>query len=214
MAFDTHAVRMALSPPRFSTYLHALRTCPPSLDRALELYRWNSQLGAALLTPIATCEVVIRNAVDEALTALHNPTWPWDQGFYLSLPAKGRDALDQARAGQATTGKVIAELSFGFWENMFVARFDAALWTPHLTAVLPHLPAGMTMQQARGHVRQELKKLRDLRNRIAHHEPLLTLNAQQVLKDMETLIGYRCANTAAWMVQTNDLAPLIASRPS
>lgn len=213
MAFDPHAVRMALSPPRLSTYLHALRTCPPYLDRALGLYRWNSQLSAALMTPISICEVVIRNAVDDALTALHGPNWPWQHGFVLTLPPKSRDTLDKARTGQATTGKVIAELTFGFWEKMFVASFDAALWTPHLATVLPHLPAGMTMQQARGHIRQELEKLRRLRNRIAHHEPLLTLNAQQVLRDMETLIGYRCADTAAWMVQTNDLAHLIASRP-
>ena len=65
----SHSVRLALSPPRVSTYLLALKDRPPSLDRAIELYVWNGQLGAALLTPISVCEVVIRNAVDDALTA-------------------------------------------------------------------------------------------------------------------------------------------------
>lgn len=207
------SVRQALSPPRISTYLHALQVRPPSLDKALELYVWNGQLGAALLTPISVCEVVFRNAVDDALTALHGPNWPWIQGFYLSLPQRGREALVEARSKPTSisTGKVIAELSFGFWENMFKASFDAALWTPHLAWVLPNL--AMPAYLGRGHVHTELVKLRKLRNRIAHHEPLLTLNAQQTMNDLQSLIALRCQDTAAWMAQTNDLSALLAARP-
>lgn len=207
------SVRQALSPPRVSTYLHALKDRPPQLDKALELYVWNGQLGAALMTPIAVCEVVIRNAVDDALTALHGANWPWDPGFYLSLPQRGREALNDARnkPSSTSTGKVIAELSFGFWENMFRASFDAALWTPHLTRVLPNL--AMPVYLGRGHVHAELIKLRKLRNRIAHHEPLLKLNVPQTMNDLQALIALRCQDTAAWMAQTNDLTALLAARP-
>jgi hypothetical protein len=207
------SVRQALSPPRVSTYLQALQDRPPSLDKALELYVWNGQLGAALLTPISVCEVVIRNAVDDALSALHGTSWPWAQGFYLSLSTHARSTLVDARNKQSSTstGKVIAELSFGFWENMFKASFDAALWTPHLARVLPNL--AMPVHLGRGHVHTELAKLRKLRNRIAHHEPLLTLNAQQTMNDLQALIALRCQDTAAWMAQTNDLTPLFAAKP-
>ena len=207
------SVRLSLSPPRVSTYLHALQDRPPHLDKALELYIWNGQLGAALLTPISVCEVVIRNAVDDALTAQHGTNWPWVQGFYLSLPKRGRDALDEARnkPSSISTGKVIAELSFGFWENMFRASFDAALWTPHLARVLPNL--AMPVYLGRGHVHTELIKLRKLRNRIAHHEPLLTLNVQRTMNDLQALIALRCKDTADWMAQTNDLTALLAVRP-
>lgn len=207
------SVRQALSPPRVSTYLHALQDLPPSLDKALELYVWNGQLGAALLTPISICEVVIRNAVDDALTAQHGSNWPWAMGFYLSLPQRGREALDEARnkPSSTSTGKVIAELSFGFWENMFKASFDAALWTPHLSRVLPNLT--MPVYLGRRHVHTELVKLRKLRNRIAHHEPLLTINVQQTMHDLRSLIALRCHDTAAWMAQTNDLTALLAARP-
>lgn len=213
MATHFHAVRMALSPARTSTYLLALRDQPPFLGRALDLYVWNSQLGAELMTPISVCEVVIRNAVDEALSAAHGQNWPWNRGFYLTLNTKGRQALDKAKQGQPTTGKVIAELNFGFWENMFVGKFDAGLWIPHLNVVLPNLPAGQTVQQSRSLIRQKLDKLRRLRNRIAHHEPLLTINAPACLQDVQQLIGYRCTDTAAWVGQTNNIAALLASRP-
>lgn len=207
------SVRQALSPPRISTYLHTLEVRPPSLDQALELYVWNAQLGAALLTSVAVCEVVIRNAVDDALTALHGPDWPWAQGFYLSLPEKGRTSLNDARRKptSTSTGKVIAELSLGFWENMFRSSFDAALWTPHLTRALPNLT--LSVRQGRGHVYAELKKLRELRNRIAHHEPLLTLDAQKTMAEIEALIALRCKDTAAWMAKTNNIATLLAARP-
>lgn len=213
MATNFHAVRMALSPARTSTYLHALRDRPPFLGKALDLYVWNSQLGAALMTPISTCEVVIRNSVDDALSALYGLRWPWNAGFYSALNTTGRDALVKARNGQPTTGKVIAELSFGFWENMFKASFDAALWNPYLNVVLPNLPVGQTVQQSRFHVRQELDKLRRLRNRIAHHEPLLAINATNYLQDIQQLISYRCVDTAAWVGQTNGIAALIAVKP-
>ncbi len=207
------SVRQALSPPRVSTYLQALHDRPPSLDKALDLYVWNGQLAAALLTPISVCEVVIRNAVDDAITAQHGINWPWDRGFYLSLPQHGRKALDLAtgKPSSTSTGKVIAELSFSFWENMFTASFDAALWTPHLARVLPNL--SLPVYRGRGHVHTELGKLRKLRNRIAHHEPLLTLNVLQTMNDLQALIALRCTDTAAWMAQTNNLTALLAARP-
>lgn len=213
MATNLHAVRMALSPARTSTYLHALKDQPPFLGRALDLYVWNSQLGAALMTPISVCEVVIRNAVDDALSALYGQQWPWSRGFYLTLNTRGRGVLDSAKHRQSTTGKVIAELSFGFWENMFVSSFDAALWNSHLNVVLPNLLAGQTVQQSRFHIRQELEKLRLLRNRIAHHEPLLAINAVVHLQDVQRLISYRCVDTAAWVGQTNNIASLMALKP-
>lgn len=213
MPTNLHAVRMALSPARTSTYLYALKDQPPFLGRALDLYVWNAELGAALMTPISVCEVVIRNAVDDALSAVHGQQWPWDRGFYLTLNVKGRDVLDKAKRGQPTTGKVIAELSFGFWENMFVGSFDAALWNRHLNVVLPNLPTGQTVQQSRYHIRQELEKLRRLRNRIAHYEPLLVINASACLQAVQQLIAYRCVDTAAWVGQTSNIAALIASKP-
>jgi hypothetical protein len=58
-----------------------------------------------------------------------------------------------------------------------------------------------------------LDKLRRLRNRIAHHEPLLTINALDYLQTVQQLIGYRCTETAAWVGHTNSIAALLASRP-
>ena len=214
MATNFPAVRMALSPGRTSTYLDALKQKPPHLGLALDLYVWNAKLGAALMSPISVCEVVIRNAVSDALTLRYGPQWPWSTSFHSSLNDRGKKALEDARNGETATGKVIAEFSFGFWENMFVTSFDYEIWNSYLNVVLPNLPAGNTVRSSRGHMRQELEKLRLLRNRIAHHEPILTINAAVHLQRVEKLVGYRCFHTAAWVVQTNSVAALIGTKPS
>ncbi|MFX6760162.1 hypothetical protein ABTH30_24995, partial [Acinetobacter baumannii] len=76
--------------------------------------------------PLHLCEVVLRNAVDDALGAKYGAAWPWAFAFEQSLPASSiaygaRHDLAKARAGLpiGQTGKVIAELKFVFWQRMF-----------------------------------------------------------------------------------------------
>lgn len=80
--------------------------------------------------------------------------------------------LITARQNKATTGSVIPEFKFVFWQTMFTSRFDVRIWDPHLRAVMPHLDPSKTVQQLRGLIYTELEQLRKLRNRIAHHEPI------------------------------------------
>jgi hypothetical protein len=79
---DAAPVIAALSASRLSKY-YAAR--PAALD-ALELYAWNAHVSASLMVPAHFAEVVTRNAVSDALTAIYGPRWPWDRGFELSLP--------------------------------------------------------------------------------------------------------------------------------
>ena len=177
-------VYAALSPDRISTYLDLAKDKPPSLHDALALHAWNSRVGGLLLSQLAVCEVVIRNAAADVLTAVYGSQWPWDHGFYLSLSNHGRKQLTEARTGQTRTGKVIAELSFGFWEHLFVTVHDPVLWTPHIHNAFPNLPLGLAAYQARGDIHNRLSRLRKLRNRIAHHEPLMKLPLAARVQDI------------------------------
>jgi hypothetical protein len=69
----------------------------------------------------------------------------------------------------APPGKVIAELTFGFWRYLSTTAHHHPLWIPYLhTAFRP----GTSRQAVDGPV----DRLHQLRNRIAHHEPLLRRN--------------------------------------
>jgi hypothetical protein len=208
--FSIHA---ALSPARMSTYLHAVKQKPPSLPDAMALYAWNSHVGGLLLSQLSVCEVVVRNAAAEALSAAYGPQWPWNPGFMFSLKPEGQNQLTKARLNQTTTGKVIAELPFGFWEHLFVAAFDPVLWTPLITSVFQNLPPTFAPFQARGDVRTRLANLRLLRNRIAHHEPLMNQPVSARLSDIQLLVGYRCSHTAAWLASEYDV-PTVFNNPS
>lgn len=210
----------SLSLARMSTYEAATIRIPllPRAADALALYGWNASASSAMLLPLHICEVVIRNAVADALEHVYGPNWPWSLGFQRSLPNPrvGYDAQsDLQSVGRRfhTTGKVIPELKFIFWQTMFTSRFDRRLWTPHLRTVLPHLAVGKTIDQLRTEVYTDLEVVRQLRNRIAHHEPIFSRNLLDDLTKIEQLIGFRCPSTAAWMRSLEHVSVLMAQRP-
>jgi hypothetical protein len=64
---------------------------------------------------------------------------------------------------------VIAELTFGFWRYLSTTAHHHPLW-------IPYLHNAFTPSTARQAVDAPVGRLHQLRNRIAHHEPLLRRN--------------------------------------
>lgn len=222
------AIQAALSIPRINTYLNA-SSGTPALSKAITLYSWNAQVSAAFMYPLHLCEVVVRNAVSEALIATHGSQWPWDNGFLLSLPApaggqafKPRNAVMAAAAKSQqsatpgcppSTDKAVAEMSFAFWESMFTKRHDATLWASHLLKLFPNAEQSTPYFIVRSEIYKSLENLRKLRNRIAHHEPVFSRNLEADFSMIERLIRIRCAKTADWMLQTQEVQRLLSMKP-
>lgn len=209
------AAESVLSAPRLGTYLHA---ADGDETRALDLYVWNARVCAALMVPAHFAEVATRNAVDQVLTTVYGQRWPWDAGFELSVPTGGnydaRRDLVRVRRNYPTTGKVIAELRFAFWQKAFTSRHDGRLWSPHILAAFPGTTA-TDPTAVRGRIYSDLEAIRKLRNRMAHHEPVFTRDLQRDLSRMYDLVDLRSAQTGAWVrALTSDLLPLIAEMPT
>lgn len=207
---DSQAIHLALSHARLSTYDAAVSQAGKS---ALELYAWNSQVSAALFTPLQMCEVVIRNAVSDALEAIYGPEWPWKQTFETSLPNSRMQELIKAREGARTTGQVIPELSFYFWQSMFTARHFGRIWNQHIARLFPFMEAGMAKQAKRIHIHDELEHIRVLRNRIAHHEPIFQRDLETDYKRIVSMIGLRCSVSARWLTQKNSFTTVYEQKP-
>ncbi|OBI48096.1 hypothetical protein A5707_18465 [Mycobacterium kyorinense] len=171
-----------LSRPRFAVYLAAVGV---DRRRALELYEWNTALSAVFLHDLAHLEVALRNAYDAAITASTTAGRPhWTTDPYRLFPVRWRAARDGTRidanrapreqieravreAGPgAPPGKVIAELTFGFWRYLSTTAHHHPLW-------IPHLHKAFRPGTSRRAVDDPVGRLHQLRNRIAHHEPLL-----------------------------------------
>lgn len=216
------AIPIVLSRPRFQTFLDAKNNNTLS---ALQLYHWNAQISSAFLYPLHVFEICLRNAVANAAEAAYRTDeWPWSRAFEMSLPTthslqrfsprrelvNTRDWLPRSRQ---TTGKIIAELKFAFWVSMYTGRHDGRLWTQHLRREFPNIPQNMSVASARERIRGTADKIRDLRNRIAHHEPIFSRDLHAEYNEIAEVIGYRCGHTAAWMRRTQNVIWLLDLQP-
>lgn len=210
------AIAQTLSSARMSTYERAAE-CAKGGPEAIALYTWNAQVSAAFMHPLHVCEVTVRNAVADVLSKKYGEQWPWSQGFEQSLPnpaqvySPTRD-LQAVRNQRNKTSEVIPELKFVFWQMMFTKRHDDRLWSANLQSAFPNLPS-QAVKFSRKTIREDLEHIRLLRNRVAHHEPLLQRNLSEDLSKILQLIGFRCYETRKWVEQTQSAIHLIQERP-
>lgn len=207
----------AISGPRFATYL---RACANDHEAALELYHWNLEISSGLLVPLQVCEVAVRNGVVDAIELVHGPNWPWSNGFLRSLPIPRNPRhynpetnLRAVAANLPTVGKVVAELNFAFWEKIFTRGQDARLWIPYFHQVFPGAPAALAPAVARAHAFQALYDIRQLRNRIAHHEPIFARNLAADYARLRELIEWRRPAVATWVDKIERVTGLLAAKP-
>jgi hypothetical protein len=209
-------LRHMLSPGRFDRYAQAAG----SRERAADLYLWNARISGALHESLGAFEVILRNALDRQLVAYHRIALSGDGRWYADpkMPwtsKKLADQIDRARA-QATAngrhpevhGKVIAELTFGFWRYILAGQYQSTLWAPALRRAFPHLGS-----QRRGDVYPLVDRLHSMRNRVAHHEPVHSLNIAARHKELLRISGWVDPAAAAWIGQTSRISDVLAARP-
>jgi len=209
------AIRVALSDARMSTYDNPACSNP---ELALRLYSWNADIASALVLPLHVCEVVVRNAISDAITATYSQRWPWDPGFLGSLPTprngySARGDLEKVAHVQPSTGKVIAEMKFVFWQQMFTRRHVDRIWGNQLFQVLPNLDRAKPIRNHVTEVARTLETIRQLRNRVAHHEPVFLRNLPDELVSILGLIQSRCDLTADWVRRAESLTSTLQDRP-
>lgn len=210
-----------LSRPRFAVYLSAA-SGDPAL--ALALYDWNAEMSAALLRDLAHVEVGLRNAYDRASrqrwpgpphwTSAHRSVFPplyrTRSGRRVDINVKPREsverALEAAGGPSAPPGKVIAELMFGFWRYLSSAAHEKSLWVP----VLHHAFAAGTN---RADVDRPVGRLHQLRNRVAHHEPVLTTDIAGRAQDLITVATLIDADLGRHVAATSRVQVLLSQRP-
>lgn len=214
---ELHELPTVISAPRFATYLQAMGN---DREKALALYEWNLDLSSALIVPLQVCEVAVRNGIAEAIERVHGANWPWNNGFIRSLPRpKGKFRYNPANDLQScagslpTTGKIIAELKFAFWENIFTVGQDSRIWNAHFRTCFPGSPQGQPIPQCRATAYADLQIIRRLRNRIAHHEPIFMRNIADDYQRIHDMIAWRSQVAAAWMDQKQAVLALLAVKP-
>lgn len=128
----------------------------------------------------------------------------------VDINAKPRASLEHAirEAGgrKALPGKVIAQLTFGFWRYLTSAAHEVTLWRPALHHAFP-------TGTSRPDVDTRVGRLHELRNRVAHHEPLLGLDAASLHSDLLDIAALLDPQLGAYITQCSS-APAFIARPS
>jgi len=156
-----------LSAPRFHVYL---KQADNDIDKACTLYKANMELSGAFYPMLSVVEVSLRNAINETLKAYFGDEY-W---FSNKLPADFSPYITEAvqklksQRKNITADRIIAELNFGFWNRLFNRYYASRLWKP-LRLVFKNMPKP---QRQRDTIADTLYRIRRLRNRIYHYEPI------------------------------------------
>ena len=161
--------------------------CGGNTRKAMTLYRKNLQLTQELFTVISCFEIALRNALDAQMVPVLGADWLRDSAQPGGIFDNPGCRLTQENINDAikklkvyTHNKLVAELGFGFWRYMF-ARHQFNATGRILLRVFPSKPTSTpSTQYNHSYVFNQLAALNNLRNRMAHHEPICFLPQQPV----------------------------------
>ena len=105
--------------------------------------------------------------------------------------------------GPQDPGRIVAALSLGFWVALFAKRYEEDLWRPVLHQCF-------NPRQDRRRVHDQLNRLRRLRNRIVHHEPILHWNLQADHDLILGLLGLLSPETKTWVEHHSRVLEVLA----
>lgn len=171
----------SMSAQRLGAYLRHADECE---NQALNLYHWNLKVSAEMIIPLSVTEVVIRNAIVEAIEAKYGSKWFKSKGIIRSLKFSfDRDSISKINnSGQ-------------------------------IRSSFPNAPTDQSIDELCEHLYNNLNELRDIRNRVAHHEPIFMRRLEDDITRIDWIIRWRCSVTADWLSNINRVPDLISQRP-
>jgi len=147
-------------------------------ERGLLLHRRNTLVSALVFLDLQILEIALRNRFDAELCKDFTIDWPDHPklgGHPAVREAKKRGGENKKTGKKAKHDKIIINLSIGFWVDL----------TNHSTfkaAVSRAFPASLTNE-----MRAKLDRLKELRNHIAHLEPVIDLTGERLRADFDAL---------------------------
>ncbi|MCD8431821.1 hypothetical protein LNJ05_03515 [Tenacibaculum finnmarkense genomovar ulcerans] len=166
-----------LSQPRLDRFLIATGN---SKSKAQKLYRINLKTAQAFYPVLNLFEIFFRNIVNHQMS-LHfeNPNWiitekkgfmndsSLGSKFFLKNSIIKAEKIIRRKKGTVTSGKVIAEQSFGFWTSLFDTHHYKLIGGTVIHC-FPNKPNYVN----RNILNQKLNNIREFRNRVYHNEPI------------------------------------------
>ncbi|MDI1463351.1 Abi family protein [Catellatospora sp. KI3] len=183
-AASDHWYEEYLGRERFASFLEA---ADGDRSQAVALVEWDRDMRGELQKGLGEWEIALRNAYDAVISSW----WQGDQHWLLDpqspvrrpilrdgvdINAKTRHAIAKAvryARGDTSAGQLIANLTLDFWRYLTVTSREKSLW-------VPALHRAYNQGASRQKIDHEVNMLYRLRNRVAHHEPIIRQPAQRL----------------------------------
>ena len=144
----------------------------------LARYLWNMALCESLYSPLQMVEIALRNALQQSLeNHFSSSQWYEVPACWQLLTTSQQSQINEAKTNLKRQGKtpspgrIVAELTFGFWTAFFNRRFaqnrDVVRFTVHAIPTAPKSHRNIRS------LNQRFNQLRELRNRVFHHERII-----------------------------------------
>ncbi len=194
------------------------------------------------MTDFRVLEVLLRNRIDSTMVNhvgqhpgtgewFDDPRWIestghwWDQPAIDSIERAKQELREQSAPGQPVRrGQIVAKLSFGFWKRPTHARYEESFWLPALDKAFA-VPAPNAVAR-REKLFDHLTVLNDLRNRVAHHEPIckpwrfIVRGGRDVMYPLDSqykmlvnVIEWIDPAAGAWVKSNSTALPLLVDPP-
>ena len=144
-------------------------------DKAIAHYKSNIFISEAFYPMLAILEIGLRNSIDYQLSKHFNDKQWYDNIEFVKIASRFQiNRISEARTNimsekkEITSGRIISELSFGFWTSLFDTKFEMTLWK-NLRLAFPNCPKQIRKRKT---MSSKFNGIRKLRNRIFHHEAI------------------------------------------
>ena len=171
---NSSLINKFISNPRFSSY------------KNFDEYSQNLQFSKNAYIPLSVLEVALKNSIDDLLSHTIGAEWIEDESFLTKDSIKKVKEVKNVlfrRGEKISKSKIIAELSFGFWVNLFKKPYSKKLRTQELKKVFLNLPPKKEKVINRDILFKSLNHIRNFRNRVFHHEKVLDKNDYNLIFD-------------------------------
>lgn len=185
-----HGFEQTISKPRLDSYRGYFRV---SLSEAIGLYMWNTEVASKLGVLLSYFEIALRNNIHKTMSSFYShggqTSCHWYDTIAGQLKPTTRDkiAVVRAKSRHPSPDEIVSRVTFGFWPAI-LSSLDRRYQHQLLAGIFPNhplsaMPQSWAVQANRVSSLAYIYEINDLRNRLAHHEPLWKFTA---IKDTST----------------------------
>lgn len=186
-------------------------------DMAVQHYKANIEISEAFYPLLSILEIGLRNNMDHQLKRRFGEENWFEHTAFIEIVSRYQiDKLSEARSmilrhkKEITSGRIISELSFGFWTSLLDSKFERTLWK-NLRHAFPNCPKKLRQRKT---MSSKFNGIRKLRNRIFHHESITwSINALKSYKnDMIEGIDWLDKDLLVWSHDLNRFDKIIEQK--